>query len=361
MKRVDIENTAILVALTGSTGYGLNRPESDKDYKGIFIASKKYYIGFFTIEQKDSGWDEPGILSFLDNNKDTSLYELKKFIELAKNNNPNILELLWFNEYPHLTDVGRKLIKHKELFTSKKVKHTYSGYSHAQLKKIESHRKWLLDPPERKPTPTDFGIEEEPLTKDNINAFLEYLYSLIRGKIEYLSEAEELYQLLIGDIDYKGLLKQHNLPEDCFEYTQQLTRGSKDYLELLRKSQAYRVAIREWESYLSWQKNRNPARAGMEKAVGYDVKHSVHCIRLLRMGTEILSTGKVIPNRVEAGDAAELRSILAGELTYAEVMQLAKEEEARMEEAYKVSTLQHKPDVSKINDLCIELVEMQGW
>ena len=80
MKRVDIENTAILVALTGSTGYGLNRPESDKDYKGIFIASKKYYIGFFTIEQKDSGWDEPGILSFLDNNKDTSLYELKKFI-----------------------------------------------------------------------------------------------------------------------------------------------------------------------------------------------------------------------------------------------------------------------------------------
>ena len=80
---------------------------------------------------------------------------------------------------------------------SKKVKHTYSGYAFAQIKKIETHRKWLLNPPQSKPIPSDFEIENEtPLVKEELNAFLEYLYLLIRGKIEFLEEAEQLYKLL---------------------------------------------------------------------------------------------------------------------------------------------------------------------
>ncbi|BAU05502.1 hypothetical protein FIS3754_13990 [Fischerella sp. NIES-3754] len=58
----------ILIGLAGSHGYGLNRPESDYDYRGVFIASKRYYLGFDQIEQKDSDWDELGIFSFLDGN-----------------------------------------------------------------------------------------------------------------------------------------------------------------------------------------------------------------------------------------------------------------------------------------------------
>jgi hypothetical protein len=32
-----------------------------------------------------------------------------------------------------------------------------------------------------------------------------------------------------------------------------------------------------------------------------------------------------------------------------------------MDAIYEQSTLPHRPDLEQINDLCMELVEMQGW
>ncbi len=362
MKRREVEERTILIGLAGSHGYGLNRPDSDLDYRGVFIAPKRYYLGFDHIEQKDAGWDEPGIFSVLDGNKDTVIYELKKIIQLLSGANPNVLELLWLYNYPVLTTVGQHLINHKQLFLSKKVKHTYSGYAFAQIKKMETHRKWLLNPPQKKPLPSDFGIEDEaPLTKDELNAFLEYLYNLIRGRIEFLEESEELYKLLTADIDFKGVLKQYTLADVSLEYTQNLTNSRKDFIRLLQKSQTYQVALREWKAYLSWQENRNPARAQMERKSGFDLKHGMHCIRLLRSGLEILKTGEVIVDRRIAGDVADLKAILHGEYAYEQVMKMAEDLVAEMDNFYEQSTLPHKPDLEQINELCMELVEMQGW
>lgn len=361
MKRIEVEQRTIFIGLSGSHGYGLNRIGSDYDYRGVFIASKKYYLGFDSIEQKNDGWDEPGIFPFIDGSEDTVIYELRKVIQLLAAANPNILELLWLNEYPVLTEVGKYLIKYRQLFLSRKVKHTYSGYAFAQIKKMETHRKWLLNPPEKKPLPEDFGIKDAPLNKDELHAFLEYIYNLVRGKIEFLEEAEELYRLLTADIDFKGLLKQHSLPDEALVYSQQLTNSRGDFIRLLQKSQKYQIALREWQAYLSWQKNRNPARAEMERESGFDLKHGMHCIRLLRSGLEILREGKVIVNRNEAGDAAELKAILQGEYSYEQVMKMADDLVAQMDIVYQQSTLLHSPNLAQINELCIELVEMQGW
>jgi uncharacterized protein len=362
MDRITVESRAIIVGLVGSHGYGLSRPGSDLDYRGVFIAPKNYYLGLSAIEQKDRGWDEPGIISFLDSNKDTVIYELQKYMQLLAGSNPNILELLWLKEYPFLTPVGEKLIQHRDLFLSKKVKYTFSGYAFAQIKKIESHRKWLLNPPIKKPTPADFDFAlEEPLTKDEVNAFLEYLYSLVRGKIEYLAESQELHQLLTGDIDFKGLLKQYPLTAASLPYSQMLTNSRGDFIRLLQRSQKYRAACVEWEAFQSWQKNRNPHRAGMEQKSGYDLKHAMHCIRLLRCGVEILRDGRVWVDRREAGDAEQLRSIIAGDYTYAQITQLADELVAEMEIAHDQSSLPDKLDLSAIDGLCVELVEEFGW
>lgn len=362
MKRIEIEKRTILVGLAGSYGYGLNRPDSDYDYRGVFIASKRYYLGFDQIEQKDSGWDEEGIFPLLDNNKDTVLYELRKIIQLLSGANPNILELLWLLKYPVLTNVGQHLIDHRRIFLTKKVRYTYSGYAFAQIKKMETHRKWLLNPPKKKPLPSDFGIEgEEPLTKDELNAFLEYLYLLIRGRIEFLEEAEQLYNLLTADVDFKGVLKQYTLPDEALEYTQKFTNSRKDVIRLLQKSQNYQVALREWKAYLSWQENRNPTRAEMEKKSGFDLKHGMHCIRLLRSGLEILQNGEVVVDRRIAGDAEDLKAILRGDYSYEQVMNMAENLVAEMEKVYQESSLPEKPDLEQINELCMELVEMQGW
>ncbi|QJB45935.1 nucleotidyltransferase domain-containing protein [Dolichospermum flos-aquae] len=362
MKRIEVEQRTIFVGLAGSHGYGLNRPESDYDYRGVFIAPKRYYLGFDSIEQKDSGWDEPGIFPFIDGNEDTVIYELRKVIHLLAGANPNVLELLWLNNYPFLTNVGQHLINHRHLFLSKKVKHTYSGYAFAQIKKMETHRKWLLNPPTKKPLPADFDITDEvPLSKDELNAFLEYLYLLIRGKIEFLEESEQLYKLLTGDIDFKGVLKQYTLADETLAYTQNLTHSRKDFIRLLQKSQSYQIALREWKAYISWQENRNPARAEMEKKSGYDLKHGMHCIRLLRSGLEILQRGEVTVDRNLAGDIDDLRAILRGDYSYEQLMKMAEDLVAQMDVFYEQSSLSHRPDLEQINDLCMELVEMQGW
>ena len=94
MNRIEVEQRTILVGLARSHGYGLNHLLSDMDYRGVFIAPKKYYLGFDRIEQKNSGWDEVGIFPFLDSNTDTVIYELKKVIQLLAASNPNVLELV---------------------------------------------------------------------------------------------------------------------------------------------------------------------------------------------------------------------------------------------------------------------------
>jgi uncharacterized protein len=360
MNRLEIENRTILLALTGSRGYGLVTESSDYDYRGVFVATKPYYLGLKEIEHKDSGWtEEEGKFDFL--SKDTTIYELKKFLKLSIDNNPNILELLWFKNYAHLTDAGKILLQHRQMFLSKRVKQTYTGYGYAQIKKLESHRRWLLDPPTQKPTPADFGFQEIPLlTVSEMNSFLQYLYLLVRDRVQFLEPAKELYNLLTAEIDFKAILKQYYLPEETLAYTQKLAHSSKDFIKLLQLSQRYHKAVQEYKNYQQWQKNRNPARAVMEAKVGYDCKFAMQAIRLLKTGIEVLQTQQLIVDRREAGDAEELLAIKQGQYTYDEVMAIANELYQQLDVAHDASTLPPFVDREAVDCLCVNLVEKQG-
>lgn len=361
MYRKQVEERTILLALTGSRGYGLATEDSDYDYRGVFVATKPYYLGFDKIEQQDQGWTcGEGVFPCL--TKDTCIYELRKFLELSAANNPNILELLWFKHYLHLTNVGQELVRHKHLFLSTKVRQTYSGYGYAQIRKLESHRKWLLDPPTQKPIPSDFGLDTVgPMTVTEINAFLEYLYNLIRERVQYLEESQELYELLTAKIDFKAVLKQYPLTEATMEYTQKIASTPKEFVDLLQRSHQYRSALNNYKSYQNWKKNRNPARAEMEAKVGYDCKFAMQAIRLLRTGIEILETQNLIVDRIVAGDAEQLKAIKRGDYTYEEVMNIANELYRGLDEAYSRSRLPKSVDREAVNQLCIDLVTKQGF
>lgn len=60
------------------------------------------------------------------------------------------------------------------------------------------------------------------------------------------------------------------------------------------------------------------ARAELEAQHGYDTKHAMHLVRLLRMGEEILSTGRV---NVRREDADELMAIRKGALSYDQLLE----------------------------------------
>lgn len=366
MQRITVESGLILLALTGSQAYGTATPASDIDYKGVFIAPKDYYLGFKSIEQKDSGWSsEPGtgLFPMLDNAKDCTIYELRKFLSLVGSNNPNILETLWMEKefYPYISQVGEKLISYRSVFLSQKVRTSFVGYAYSQIKRVESHRKWLLKPPQKKPVPQDFGLKEEdyrPLNKSEINAFLEFLYMLVRDCIEFLEPAEEFRNLLLEKIDYKGIIKQHPIPEELLPRVKEYTRATDNFIHLLQISQAYRQALNEWEAYCKWQQGRNPQRKALENKCGYDSKHMAHCIRLLRMGIEILTEGVLKVNRKTAGDANYLLSIRNGDVSYEEVKAIADSLFAEIKNVK--SDLPEQIDRELLNQVCVELVEMAG-
>jgi predicted nucleotidyltransferase len=71
---------------------------------------------------------------------DCVFYELRKFIELLLNCNPNVLSLLWLkpNGIIYESSVGQLLRENRDLFVTKKAYHSFSGYAHAQFKKMIS-------------------------------------------------------------------------------------------------------------------------------------------------------------------------------------------------------------------------------
>ncbi len=337
---LNLDDRFLLLAVTGSNAYGLAIDGvSDVDYKGVFVAPKSYYLGLKEIEQIE-GKGEAGVFSNNQDNKgltkcefasehfdllngnDFVLYELKKYLRLLRNANPNIQELLWLDDYIYLNPIAKILIENRDKFLTKKVKSSYIGYANAQLRKVETHRKWLLNPPQKEPKPEDFNFTDlyKPLSLSEINAFMNFLWIVVRDCIEYLEPAEELRYLLQEKIDYKQIFLNHRFPREAERTMQDYSNASDDFMHLTFSSRQYLSAKKEWKSYLSWQKHRNSKRQVLEAKCGYDSKHASHALRLLYTGREIIKQKTLIVDRRKAGDAEYLLQVKMGNVSYEEVM-----------------------------------------
>ncbi len=379
---LNIDQRFLLLAVTGSQAYGIAiEGVSDLDLKGVFIAAKSYYLGLKQIEQLE-GKGALGVftnregdrgLSKIDlksdkfnllQGNDFVIYELKKYLNLLKNANRNIQELLWLDSYLYLHPLAKLLIKNREKFLTKKVKSSYIGYANAQLRKVETHRRWLLDPPKQKPTPEDFGFTDlyKPLSLSEINAFMNFLWLVVRDCIEYLQPAEELKTLLQEKIDYKQIFLNHRFPEDAHRQIQEYTNASDDFMRLTFASRQYLAAKKEWNSYQTWQKNRNPKRQALEAKCGYDSKHASHALRLLYTGQEIIKTKCLIVDRRRAGDAEYLLQVKLGNVSYEEVMSECNKVYDQIKSLKdKDIDLPDRVDEELLSNLCVELVEGMGF
>lgn len=210
----------IYKVISGSHSYGTNTPTSDVDVRGVFIPEDSYVFGIMRMDQK-----------VLNDNEDTVLYDLRRYIKLLVDCNPNIIELLYVDKRHilEMTSLGAMLRDAKSMFLSKRVYYTFGAYAHAQIKRMEGHIRWIQNPPD-KPDPITFGA----LFKDGA----------------------------------------HRFPDTQME-------------------RAYDAALKNYYNYETWRVDRNPARAALENKFGYDVKHAMHTFRLFSMGIEILQTGNL--------------------------------------------------------------------
>ena len=336
----------VFLAKSGSHAYGMNTPESDLDLKGFAIAPMEYYLGFLnTFEQAITA-----------NPSDFTVYNIDKFLHLAVDANPSITELIFTDPSDWIlsTDTFDEIHKHRHKFISKKCKHTYSGYAISQIKRIKTHRRWLLDPPTKAPERKDFGLPEHTLIpKDQLGAAEAQIRKKIEfWKVEWPDNFDEATKIQLTD-KYATTLAEMSLVEKEWELAGKALGYDSNFMEIIVNEKRYHTARAEWEQYQTWLRTRNPKRAALEAKFGYDTKHGAHVVRLMRQCREILTTGNVI---VKRPDAEELLAIRGGAWSYDKLISWAEEQDKELDVIAKESTLPREPDRKFINDLCVRLI-----
>lgn len=134
------ENDVTLLYLVkfGSYLYGTNNENSDTDYKGIFLPSKRQcYLNKISKSFTYSTGNTHG--KNTSNDVDIQIWSLQYFIKLVSSGETNALDLLYSHTYPEMvvySDTGMSNVfnNHLSLFSTKDC-NAYIGYAISQAKK----------------------------------------------------------------------------------------------------------------------------------------------------------------------------------------------------------------------------------
>jgi predicted nucleotidyltransferase len=349
----DVPSRTIYLTRHGSHAYGLATPASDLDIKGVCIEPKAYHLGYLNHFEQSERLANKG------HPHDEVVYSFKKFVKLAAEANPNIIEVLFSSEEDHLKvdSFGEKLLAVRDEFISKKARHTFSGYAHAQLKRIKGHRAWLLNPPAKEPTRADFELPERTvIPADQIDA----ARSLVAKKLEKwhfedMSDLAPDTRILIQAVLEEIASEIGVTNDEKWNAAGRSVGLSDNFLVILDRERKYKAASIEWQQYQNWVKTRNPVRAEQERKFGYDTKHGSHLLRLMRMCKEILEGKGVIVKRPDREDLLGVK--LYGTKTYEELIYEAESLDAECNELYKTSLLRHAPDRIMLDKLVVQMIE----
>jgi len=335
----------------GSHAYGTSTPTSDHDYKGFAIPPMPYMTGYAKRFEQAEFRGDP----------DMVVYNIQKFFKLAADCNPSIIEVLFTSDEDHLIvhPLAEPILAKRDLFLSKKAKFTFSGYAVSQLKKIKSHYKWIKNPPTAPPTREEFGLPERTvIPSDQLQA----AQSMIRKQIEHwnvpIDELDDAARIAVQERFVEALAIIKVGQENLEPIAGKLLGFSDNFLELLDKERQYKGKMEEWRSYQNWLATRNAKRSELEKKWGYDTKHGMHLVRLMRMGGEILRGEGV---KVKRPDADELMAIRNGLWTYEELLEWAEKHEKALNDLYLTSKLPHTPSTLELDKLLCETVELSRF
>lgn len=371
-----LEQHAIFIAVAGSQAHGTARAGSDLDLRGVCVAPLPARLSLFSGFEQYEGplygalaalvsprLEAHAVASHgLSIKTELVVFDIAKFLRLCVAANPNALEMLFADERDWVFDTPawRRLHAQRQRFLTNKVPQTFLGYAMAQLKKVRTHRAWLLQPPQERPSRSDFGLPEHGVTlsRDDQNRIEQSIADKIRSY--GIDEIEMPKPARIAAQERVRALYRDVLTASEEEVEARLRAVATCALSLpvglvsaLNAEKKYRAALKHWESYQTWKEARNPARAALEREHGYDTKHAMHLIRLLRMGLEVLESGKL---EVRRHDAGELQAIRDGALSFDELLATATVLQEKMERAVVTTRLPQDADFTWLDALAVELM-----
>lgn len=139
----------------GSTAYGLNTPESDLDYRGVFINTEPSKI--LGLERMDHVQKQE--------TDDVVYYELRKFFELLRNGNTGALEILFSEDFLQTSDVFEEIRANKFKFVdTDKMFRCLLGYMQGELRLANGERTGVLGS-KRKAQVEKYGFSPKNFTQ----------------------------------------------------------------------------------------------------------------------------------------------------------------------------------------------------
>ena len=354
----------IYECIVGSHAYGTNVETSDIDIKGVYIEPVDNILGFKYKEQ-------------INLDKDTTYYEVRRFLELLSKGNPTLLEMLFVDDqFVKLTSPRFQLIRDcRDMFLTRQCMDAFVGFAKQQIHKARGLNKkinWEKDKTVRK-TPLDFcflqyGAGSIPLTEFLSKEKLKQEYCGL-CKIDHMPNCYVIYY------DFsKQYALQTNTPGSYvgFGYSGIVFEQSNDLrLSSIPKEQvgqqlgiiyynkdAYSIHCKEYNEYLNWLANRNVARyvdtvkANFGETQLIDSKNLMHCIRLINCGIEIAKYGRLTVFRSEA---LELLKIRRGEIPLEKILELAQIGLDQMTECFAHSNIPQQVDQERVHNLLVKI------
>lgn len=302
-------NNIILLTLGGSHAYGTNIETSDIDVRGIALEREQELIGLSNFEQFDNS------------ETDTTIYAFRKIINLLLNCNPNVIEILATKDEQLfiLKDEGKLLRDNIDLFLSKKCINSFGGYASAQLRRLQNA----------------LARDSYPQSEKE-----KHILSSVMNAMDHL-------QTHYVDFTKHGELKLYIDESDKEDYDTEI------FMDIVLKH----FPLRDFKSIYSEMSditkqygklnNRNK-----KKDEEHLLKHCLHLVRLLEMGTEILEGKGVHTYRPNREFLLDIRN---GKYTYEEIYEFVDVIEKKFKYASDNTELPSKPKFKEIEELVINI------
>ena len=283
--------------IVGSRAYGTNIATSDTDIKGVYIQDNQEILGLKYQEQVQP-------------DKDTTYYEIRRFIELLGSANPTLLEMVFvdnqFIKYCH--PAFQTLIDNRHKFLTKKCNLTFGGMAIAQIKKAKGTNK-LINWEEQKmirKKPIDFCLIAVNGKSIDLTDYLEQNNMKHENcGLVNLDRMIGVYALYYSDIyKYRGI---------CFENSNHIVlsnipKGEKSIGIISYNADGYSQHCKKYLEFETWKANYNSNRF-VQTVSGekIDSKNMMHCVRLLQCAEEIARTGNLTVFRSNRDELLNIR------------------------------------------------------
>lgn len=342
LTRIRKPDLLLFEAVSGSRSFGTDHEKSDYDLRGIFATPPSFLCGLDSIDQ------------ISDAKSDEVYYELGRFISLLEANNPNIIELLFTPanciRYKHpVIDLLKP-----EIFLSKLCRQTFGNYAMGQIRKARGLNKKIVNPePEQRKHLRDFCYILEGQGSTNLADWLNKKnYQENDFGLVTVNHAPNTYAVFYDSSQsYRGIFSPK---DDSAVICSSVPKEVKPLAWMQCNIDAYKVHCRSHREYWQWVNERNEDRYATNTQHGhdYDSKNLMHTLRLLDQATEIAKEGFI---QLPRPNANWLKQVKAGDYTYEDILKIADEKSAEMEEAFSCSPLPERPNRDLVNTLLLEI------